>query len=574
MHALADREVHFTIWDRRLAVIADTFADGSRVGESATPWGAGILTFVFEGNSRVCAFDEQHAITRFGSANKIEPHLGVVTPIRDSNGQVVAALLVHDDESREKASRILRMIRLGESGETYVFARDGVMLSESRFNEQLREIGLISREPDSYSTRTVRLRDPGGDLTKGFVPDEPLSARPLTKMARLCTAGNDGDDLEGYRDYRGVEVIGAWRWIDELEVGLATELDVDEAEPGLRILLWLSWLILGLIGLCTGIAFLSYCSVLRLRQQIGENRKLGNYTLEKKIGEGGMGAVFQARHELLSRPTAVKLLKPEFVDKESTLRFEREARLASSLEHPNTVRIYDYGMTPEGLFYLVMELLNGVSMDELVEGEKSLSSERTVYLLRQICASLREAHDAGLVHRDLKPSNIMVCRRGGEFDVVKVLDFGLVKQLQSSASNKLTSTALVAGTPQYMAPERLRDPGTDDRRSDIYSIGAVGFFLLTGRNLVEGESLAEILLQVVDAPPCRPSDCVDTDIPAELDELIFRCLAKDPEDRPASAAELVAALDGIEVARLWTPSKAKAWWDTKPEYSQPQPSGI
>lgn len=388
--------------------------------------------------------------------------MGIVTPLRDDDGHVIAALLVHDFKSRETASRILSMVRLGQSGETYVFNRDGLMLSESRFDGQLRELGLIPDEPNATSARMIHLRDPGGDLTSGFVPEEPREAQPLTKMARLCTSGHDGDDLDGYRDYRGVSVVGAWRWLEDLEVGVASELDVDEAEPGLQILYWESWAILGLFAACMGITLFSYYSVNRMRQRVGELRKLGQYTLEKQIGY-----------------------------------------------------------------------------------------------------SLREAHGSGLVHRDLKPGNIMVCQRGGEYDVAKVLDFGLVKKMKTSESQQITSTNLVAGTPRYIAPERLSNVQANDPRSDIYSLGAVGFFILTGRDCVQGGSLAEILLQVVSTPPKRPSECTGVDIPKELDELIYSCLAKDPEDRPGSVEEILAVLENMELAREWTRSQAESWWREK-----------
>ncbi len=481
--------------------------------------------------------------------------------IRDDQGTIVAALLVHDYKSRDDMSRILDMVRLGQSGETYVISRDGLMLSRSRFDDQLRELGLISNEPQATSVRSVDVRDPGGDLTAGYIADEPISSKPLTKMARLCTSGQDGDDVDGYRDYRGVTVVGAWRWLPDLEVGVETELDVDEAEPGLRILIWETWLIIDLFAICAGFALLSYYSVSRLRQQVGEHQKLGQYTLEKQIGEGGMGKVFKARHELLKRPTAVKLLKPELFDRDSIARFEREARLVSQLEHPNTIRIYDYGMTPEGLFYDVMEYINGLSLGELVNIEMVVPPERVIFLLKQICHSLLEAHEAGMVHRDLKPGNIMVCARGGEFDVAKVLDFGLVKHVETPQSQEITSTNMVAGTPQYIAPEPLSDPKMSDPRSEIYSLGAVAYFMLAGRDFVSGGSLAEVLLQVVQAPAKRPSECSDGDIPEELDDLVFRCLAKDPEDRPSSVAQLIAILEGIQPKTPWTQSRAKEWWE-------------
>lgn len=559
LESLSNDEVHFSIWDRRHILIADTF-EGDRIGQSSTPWGAGVLATVFGGESQLFAFDRDNSINRFDESIEVEPHLGIVTPIRDGEGQVIAALMIHDEHSREAGSRILRMVRLGESGESYIFNRNGLMLSESRFSKQLQEFGLLPDDPDWSAVRSIYLRDPGGDLSAGFIPDEPQSAWPLTKMARLCTSGHDGDDLDGYRDYRGVLVVGAWRWVDDLEFGVATEIDFREAEPGLRVLYWETVVVFVLFAVCLGFALFSYYSVHRLRQRVGENGKLGQYRLEKQIGEGGMGKVFKATHELLKRPTAVKLLKPELIDQQSILRFEREARLVSQLEHANTIRVYDYGSTPEGLFYFVMEYIDGLSLGELVELETALPPSRCILLLRQICCSLREAHQAGLVHRDIKPSNIMVCERAGEFDFVKVLDFGLVKPTESPLSQKITSTNLIAGTPQYLAPERLVTPETNDPRSDIYALGAVVFYLLTGRDFIEGNSLAKMLLQVVEMPPLRPSEITDVSIPQELDDLVFRCLAKDPSDRPDSVTEIIATLDRIRPASPWSESDAASWW--------------
>ncbi len=558
LRSLAGRQVKYAIWDRRNVLIADSFSDVDRLGSGATPWGASALAMVFSGTSHPFSFDQSHVITEFDPSFQVEPHMGTITPVRDEDERIIAALLVHDPDSRSSASRILEMFRLGESGETYVFNREGLMLTESRFDDQLRDLGLILADPNSSSARTLRLHDPGGDLTAGYLPNGPLSAQPLTKMARLCTAENDGDDLDGYRDYRGVKVVGAWRWLEQFDVGVATELDLDEAEPGLRILVWETWIIIAMFALCFSIALLSYYSVYRMRHQVGE--KLGQYTLEKQIGEGGMGKVYKARHELLKRPTAIKLLKPELADPDSVARFAREARLVSQLLHPNTINVYDYGTTPHGLFYYVMEYIDGLSLAELVDLETSLSPSRVVHLLRQVCCSLREAHDAGLVHRDLKPANIMVSERGGEFDVVTVLDFGLVKHVETTASQKITSTALVAGTPQYIAPERLQSPDTDDPRSDIYSFGTVAFFLLTGHDFVSGGSLAEILLQVVSLPPTRPSSRTKTKIPPLLDELVYDCLAKDPDDRPSNVTEIIAVLDDIDFASPWTRDTAKLWW--------------
>ncbi len=561
--ALAGRDTRYAIWDRRHFLIADTVHERDRVGQSATPWGASILASVFEGDAQVFSFDMTRSISKLDASADITPHLTIVAPVRDRDGEIIAAMQIHDDDGREQNSSILQVVPLGRTGETYAFNQDGLMLTSSRFERQLRELGLIPDDPVTASTARIYLRDPGGDLTAGFRCDEPLESRPLTRMARLCVAGHDGDDLDGYRDYRGVQVVGAWRWLDDLKVGVATKVDVDEVEPGIQMAIWESRIVFGLITLCVGIALYSYYTVHRLRQNLGENRKLGQYRLERQIGEGGMGKVFKAQHELLKRPTAVKLLKPELVDRDSLARFEREACLVAQLEHFNTIRVYDYGVTAEGLLYFVMEYIDGFTLAELVALEGPLSPARTVFLLRQSCYSLREAHDAGLVHRDLKPGNIMVCQRSGDSDVVKVLDFGLVKSVATRKSQEITSTGLVAGTPQYIPPERLSDPQTNDPRSDLYSLGAVAFFLLTGRDAIEGDSLAEVLQHVINSPPERPSKHTSQQIPTALDDLVYHCLSKDLDHRPRSAADIIVILQELEASHPWSPSQAEVWWAEK-----------
>jgi serine/threonine-protein kinase len=317
--------------------------------------------------------------------------------------------------------------------------------------------------------------------------------------------------------------------------------------------------VFGLFAVSLGMLVYSYYSIHRLRNQIGENHRLGHYTLEQQIGEGGMGKVFKARHAFLRRPTAIKLLRPELVDRESIARFEREASLASQLTHPNTIDIYDYGVTPEGIFFLVMEYIDGISLFQLVTQDGPLPPARVVTLLTQICESLEEAHGAGMIHRDLKPQNIMVCCRGGKADVVKVLDFGLVKQTETPGETTLTASAVLAGTPLYIAPERLRDPSSATASTDIYSLGAVAYYLLTGRETFQGKSVAEMLFQTINAPPPRPSD-MQADIPLELDQLVADCLAKEPESRPDSVVEILRALEGLDCWGRWDQSLAQNWW--------------
>jgi serine/threonine-protein kinase len=280
------------------------------------------------------------------------------------------------------------------------------------------------------------------------------------------------------------------------------------------------------------------------------------------IGEGGMGKVYLARHALLRRPTAVKVLKAsESLSREAILRFEREVQAASRLTHPNTIQIYDFGRTPEGTFYYAMEFLPGLTLAELVLIEGPIAPGRVVHILKQVCGSLREAHDQGLLHRDIKPLNVMLCERGGQFDFLKLLDFGLVRQLGASNTLEISTPGSLIGTPLYMAPERFRDPMSADPRSDIYSVGAVAYFLLTGRPAFQSLTGLD-LHQVLNAEPELPSKRVPHPIPVDLERLVLQCLSKDPALRPASAAELLEALDVLADVAAWTQTDAHQWWSS------------
>lgn len=291
-----------------------------------------------------------------------------------------------------------------------------------------------------------------------------------------------------------------------------------------------------------------------LRVEVKTAMRLGNYTLEDKIGEGAMGEVYRARHALLRRPTAIKLLSRDKAGPREIARFEREVQLTSKLTHPNTIAVYDFGHTREGIFFYAMELLEGLSLQELVEEEGPQDPGRVVHILEQCAGALAEAHDVGLIHRDVKPANIFLCERGGIRDFVKVLDFGLVKELEQKDPAS-SSTNTIAGTPLYMAPESILSPQEIDGRVDIYALGAVAYWLLTGTPLFEGVNLVEICSQHVHAAPEPPSKRAGRPIPEELEALVLRCLAKEKEERPRSARELAAALREC---------KQKIPWDVGP----------
>jgi serine/threonine-protein kinase len=301
-------------------------------------------------------------------------------------------------------------------------------------------------------------------------------------------------------------------------------------------------------------------TISRLRRQVAEARQLGQYRLVQRIGSGGMGEVYLAEHHLLKRPCALKLIRPEnLIDPTALERFEREVQLTATLSHPNTVEVFDYGQTEDGTYYYVMEYLPGLSLAELVESHGPLPPARAVYLLRQVCSALREAHAAGLIHRDVKPSNIFAARRGGMDDVAKLLDFGLVRPAVKNRASLLSGEGQLLGTPRFMSPEQARGGPELDERSDIYSLGAVAYYLLTGRPpFDQGDGIGVMIAHARD-PVVAPS-LVRAGIPEDLELVVLRCLAKDPADRFPDAESLEHALGQCACADEWDLKRAARWW--------------
>lgn len=316
-------------------------------------------------------------------------------------------------------------------------------------------------------------------------------------------------------------------------------------------------------GVIVGLSTLTSRTMYGLEQKVQQARQLGQYTLVERIGAGGMGVVYRAEHALLRRPTAVKVLPPERMGEQSLSRFEREVQLTSRLTHPNTVAVYDFGRTPDGLFYYAMEYLEGLTLSRLVELSGPLPPARAAYIMRQVAGSLAEAHAIGLVHRDIKPDNILLCDRGGTCDFAKVLDFGLVKDVTSGDAS-LSNVDLIIGTPSYLSPEAITQPSRVAFPRDLYAIGAVLYFLITGREVFQGRTTLEICTHHVRTPPEPPSRVLGRPVPEALERLILACLAKNPDERPASASVLEHALREI-VGNDWGQAQAKLWWDSHRE---------
>jgi serine/threonine-protein kinase len=312
-------------------------------------------------------------------------------------------------------------------------------------------------------------------------------------------------------------------------------------------------------GVIAGLGTLTSRTIYGLEQEVRQARQLGQYTLVERIGAGGMGVVYRAEHAMLRRPTAIKVLPPERMGEQGLSRFEREVQLTSRLTHPNTVAIYDYGRTPDGLFYYAMEYLEGLTLTSLVELAGPLPPARAAYIMRQVAGSIAEAHGIGLIHRDIKPDNILVCDRGGTCDFAKVLDFGLVKDVKS-ADPSLSNVNLILGTPAYMSPEAITSPSKVAFPRDLYAIGAVLFYLVTGREVFLGRTTIEVCTHQVRTPPDSPSQVLGSPLPEPLERLILACLAKDPGERPASASEIEQILSDVATNR-WGQAQAKDWWE-------------
>jgi len=322
---------------------------------------------------------------------------------------------------------------------------------------------------------------------------------------------------------------------------------------------------------CALVAVLPSKVLYRLGRRLREAQALGSYELIERLGHGGMGEVWRARHQLLARDAAIKLVRPELLGARTEAearvvqrRFEREAKATAALSSPHTIQVFDFGTTRDGAFYYVMELLAGRDLESMVREFGPVPADRAIFLLRQVCHSLADAHARGMVHRDIKPANIYVCRMGLEYDFVKVLDFGLVKVRDrvGGAETLVTMDHTTTGTPAYMAPEIIVGEADVDRRADVYAVGCVAYFLLTGQLVFEADTPMKMLMQHVHARPVPPSQRTELRIPRELDQLVLSCLEKDPKNRPQNAEELFQMAVGCKTCETWNQASARNWWQT------------
>ena len=420
---------------------------------------------------------------------------------------------------------------------------------------------LVRAEDENH--RHIYFFEAGGRTVT--VDDAPPAGAEAPAIVRGALSGLDvgtpaqGMLFEPYADSRQVLVVGVWRWLPRQRIGIVAE------RPHARFVQPLRWI----DGLFVAFALLAagaYPWLVRNGLPLGrlfrsaDAKTCGPYELGRLIGEGAMAKVYLARHRDLGRWVALKRLRRHAMTEELSARFDREARLASRLSHPNIVTVFDHGRTPDGGFYYAMEYIRGLTLTQWVEEYGPVPPARTVRILQQLCAAVGELHRHQLLHRDIKPDNIVAYAAHGDYDLVKLLDFGLIKDMGSDASRDLTRDVRVLGTPAFMAPERLLDPAAVDRRSDIYGIGCIGFYLLTGRKPFESARDADLAQQVmhVAAPDVAAHSIFP--VPAALVRLIAAALAKDVAHRPADTDRFAGELDAIAAAHPWRRERARLWW--------------
>jgi serine/threonine-protein kinase len=486
------------------------------------------------------------------------PVMLVGGPIRGPQGQVLAYGAFFFSPEAE----FYELLSCPGPAEFLAFDEKGLLLNNLKDSGPLLASGLLAAPSPNQTALRVRLRDPGQELRAASGPPGSAGSWAPTRMCLSAMQAASGSDASGYRNLVGRVVVGAWTWLPELSMGIGAEEELDRVLASFQPLRSGFWFLWSVPAVLAGALYFTFG---RFRGPRSEDREcIGFYVVERPIGQGGMGDVFLATHRILSRPAALKILREARPDEATISRFKREARMASRLGHPNSIQIFDYGETPDGRLYYAMEYVEGLNLAQLLTLEGTLSVGRSVYLLRQISGALEEAHALGLLHRDLKPSNIMIGRKGGLGDVVKILDFGIASSV-GGAGEDATRSSNVVGTPAYMAPERIRQPHQLDFRSDIYSFGGVAFHMLTGRSIFEGPGPTELIYQVLTSKRPSPSKLRGAPLPDALERLILDCLAIEPESRPLSMTEITEALRAVVAAEPWSQDEARAWWASNRE---------
>lgn len=550
-------DIKFVVWDRSNVIMASWLPDQSDIGGTVAPDGAANLTRAGRGETVLFGPAILHSDDTGFVPETDLPVMAEIVPIRDDNERVIATMLIRGFGMYQEFDSLFNHASSGGGLDVYAVDRKGTMVSNSVQATGLLTQSVLEIEQD-FVACNLRASDPGQLLQRNSTVARSRQSQPLTYSVAGVSSGSSESRMDDYRNYAGVNVIGAWRWIENWQLGIVVERSSQTAFAAAGIVRF-GFLSLGLLLTITALV-----SAARIAQRTAMAQAavhpLSRYELESELGSGGMGVVYRAKHNQLGRATALKVLRGDRDNVEDRLRFDREAKLAASLSSPHTVTIYDYGRSDEDEAYCVMEFLKGITLYDVVARSGFQDYGRVLFILRQICDSLGEAHQLGLVHRDIKPQNVMLSLDACVGDWAVVFDFGLAKPLEPDADAYQTAETIWAGTPMYMAPERYREPNKIDPRSDIYSVGCIAYFLLSGRPPFIECDPESLFALVLTEQPISIGVHRDQTVPEELVQLVNRCMSKSTSDRFQTIESLAGELDQLIKMYPWSVDQSRSWW--------------
>ena len=551
------QDVKFVVWNDSYKVISSLLPDRADVGNPVHPSGAANLARVMSGETVL-----------FGPARLInntdgfvpetnQPVMAIIAPISNESGIVVAALLVRGIGMYSEFSQMFDQAANAGQWDAYAVDAMGVMLTASTRAESLSTMNQLDVAAEQIACN-LRVADPGVYLSDRNRSTINRSICPLTIAAAGATLGQSDVRTRAYPNYAGHKVVGAWRWIPAWQMGIIIEQGADSAFATIGIVRF-GFLTLGTLLFITAFTVAAKLAKISTAEHAAVH-PLSRYEVLNELGSGGMGVVYRVRHRQLGRDAALKVLRGDRHNKEDQLRFDREAKLAASLSNPHIVTIYDYGRSDEGESFCVMQLLNGLTLHEVVARSGFQPVGRVLFIINQICDALVEAHAMNLLHRDIKPQNVMLSLDASVGDWAVVFDFGLAKPLERDVSVFQTTETIWSGTPMYMAPERFRAPSQMDPRSDIYSVGCVAYYLLCGRPPFIESDPESLFALIIGEQPLSIAIHRGENVPADVNDLVLKCMAKSADDRYASIKQLSDCIAQLRSKHPWSFEQATEWW--------------
>jgi tRNA A-37 threonylcarbamoyl transferase component Bud32 len=553
----AHEDVKFVVWNDSYKIISSWLPDRADVGNPVHPSGASNLTRVMAGETVLFGPERLRDNSEGFVPETDRPVMAIIVPVANQDGRIAAALLVRGIGMYDEFSQMFVQAANAGQWDAYAVNADGTMLTASPNALSLSTQNRLDLPHDDIAC-TLRVANPGVQLTSTNLTTVNRSICPLTKSVAEATLGRSNVQTAAYQNYAGHGVVGAWRWNPDWKQGIIIEQDAESAFAAVSIVRY-GFLSLGAILALTVFTVAAQLAKISTAEHAAVH-PLSRYKVLGELGTGGMGVVYRVRHRQLGRDTALKVLRGDRHSKEDQLRFDREAKLAASLSNPHTVTIYDYGRSEGGESFCVMELLTGLTLQEVVARSGYQPIGRVLFIISQVCDALVEAHSTNLVHRDIKPQNIMLSLDASVGDWAVVFDFGLAKPLESDTSVYQTSETIWAGTPMYMAPERFRAPSEMDPRSDIYSVGCVAYYLLSGRPPFIESDPESLFALIISEQPLSIGIHRGEELPDEISEMVVKCMAKSSDDRFATMEDLSKAVDQLRTEYPWSVDEARQWW--------------